>query len=61
MLFGVDFDAARTEGEETVWVVAEVGDLLVGVEGAELSSHVGFLKVSKWNFINWHWSIYLIS
>ncbi len=39
MLFGMDFDAARTEREETIWVVAEVGDVLAGVEGTELSSH----------------------
>ena len=36
MLFGVDFDAGGTEGEETLGVLAEIEDQFFGVEGAAL-------------------------
>ena len=36
MLFGVDFDAGGTEGEEALRVLAEIEDQFFGVEGAAL-------------------------
>ena len=36
MLFGVDFDAGGTEGEEALRVLAEIEDQFFGVESAAL-------------------------
>ena len=39
MLLGVDFDAFGAEGQQTVFVGAEIGDFLVRMESAQGVDH----------------------
>lgn len=41
VFFGVDGDAGGTKGEEALWVLAEIGDEFLGVEGTAL----GFVEL----------------